>query len=162
MSWSERRRLALAVLLAVPLAGCGFRLAAPQPLPAGFDTIAVEIDDTRSDIYLALERALAQRGVRIDADSPNRLAISDVATGQRVLSVSARNIPREFEVFYTVSYRFRRDRQLLLDRPSVTLTRDYIWDETQVLGKLREERRLRALIVDDLVETILRQVASVA
>ena len=162
MSWSDLRAAAFAAIAAVALAGCGFQLAAQQPLPEGFDTIAVEIDDTRSDLYLALERALAQRGVTIDPDSPNRLAISDIDTGQRVLSVSARNIPREFEVFYTVSYSFRRDRQILLERPGVTLTRDYIWDETQVLGKLREERRLRALIVDDLVETILRQVASVA
>ena len=162
MSWSELRRAALFGLVALVLAGCGFRLAAEQPLPPGFDTIAVEIVDTRSDIYLELERALARRGVRIEADSPNKLAIGDIATGQRVLSVSARNIPREFEVFYTVSYSFRRDRQLLLDRPGVTMTRDYIWDETQVLGKLREERRLRALIVEDLVATILRQVASVA
>ena len=162
MSWSDLRAAAFAAVAAVALAGCGFQLAAQKPLPEGFDTIAVEIDDTRSDLYLALERALAQRGVTIDPDSPNRLAISDIDTGQRVLSVSARNIPREFEVFYTVSYSFRRDRELLLERPGVTLTRDYLWDETQVLGKLREERRLRALIVDDLIETILRQVASVA
>lgn len=155
-------RAAALVLVVALLAGCGFRLAGPQPLPEGFDTIAVQIEDTRSDVYLALERALAERGVRIDRDSPNRLAIGGIETGQRVLSVSARNIPREFEVFYTISYTFRRDRQLLLERPGVTVTRDYIWDETEVLGKLREERRLRALIVDDLVETILRQIASVA
>ncbi|MEM9322706.1 MAG: LPS assembly lipoprotein LptE [Pseudomonadota bacterium] len=162
MSWSSavQRGALLALLLA--LAGCGFQLAGQQSLPSGFETIAVDIEDTRSDVYLALERALAAQGVRIDRDSPNRLAISDIETGQRVLSVSARNIPREFEVFYTISYSFRRDRELLLERPAVTLTRDYIWDETQVLGKLREERRLRALIVDDLVDIILRQIASVA
>ena len=162
MSSSETLRRLWPAFAALLLTGCGFRLAAPQPLPPGFATIAVETDDTRSDLYLALEREFAARGVRIDADSPNRLELADVETGQRVLSVSARNIPREFEVFYTVSYRFQRDRQLLLDRPLVTRTRDYIWDETQVLGKLREERRLRALIVDELVETILRQIASVA
>ncbi|MEL6199772.1 MAG: LPS assembly lipoprotein LptE [Pseudomonadota bacterium] len=162
MSWSSVvRRGALPALL-LALAGCGFQLAGQQSLPSGFETIAVDIEDTRSDVYLALERALAARGVRIDRDSPNKLAISDIETGQRVLSVSARNIPREFEVFYTISYSFRRDRALLLERPAVTLTRDYIWDETQVLGKLREEQRLRALIVDDLVDIILRQIASVA
>ena len=162
MSWSSalQRGALLALLLA--LAGCGFQLAGRQSLPSGFETIAVDIEDTRSDVYLELERALAAQGVRIDRDSPNRLAISDIETGQRVLSVSARNIPREFEVFYTISYSFRRDRELLLERPAVTLTRDYIWDETQVLGKLREERRLRALIVDDLGDIILRQIASVA
>ena len=81
-------------------------------------------------------------------------------TGERILSVSVRNIPREYEVYYTVAYNFRRNGELLLERPSLTLTRDYTWSETEVLGKTREERQLRALIVDDLVDTILRQLAS--
>ncbi|MEO1320803.1 MAG: hypothetical protein AAFV30_09580, partial [Pseudomonadota bacterium] len=64
MSWfSVVRRGALPALL-LALAGCGFQLAGQQSLPSGFETIAVDIEDTRSDVYLALERALAARGVR--------------------------------------------------------------------------------------------------
>lgn len=140
--------------------GCGFQLAGQQPLPNYLTRIAIETDDTRSDVYLALERKLLERGVIIDPQSANRLELGSVQTGQRILSVSVRNIPREYEVFYTVGYNFRRNGELLLERPSLTLTRDYTWSETEVLGKTREERQLRALIVNDLVDTILRQLSS--
>ena len=85
--------------------------------------------------------------------------ISDI-TGQRVLSVSARNVPREFEVFYTVMYDLKTEKESLLDPRSQTLTRDYTWDETQVLGKEKEEQLMREAIVDDLVRTILIQLSA--
>lgn len=135
-------------------------MAGDQPLPAYLDRVALLCDDTRSEIYLAMERELIDRGVVIDATSDNRLRLSDISTGQRVLSVSARNIPREFEVFYSVAFSFGREAQTLLDRPQQTFTRDYQWSELEVLGKVREEQLLRELIVADLVDSILRQIAA--
>ena len=44
-----------------------------------------------------------------------------------------------------------RERSLLSLR-SQTLTRDYTWDETRVLGKEKEEQVLREAIVDDLID----------
>ncbi|MEM7610499.1 MAG: LPS assembly lipoprotein LptE [Pseudomonadota bacterium] len=129
-------------------------------MPSYLVSIAIETQDTRSDLYLALERELLARGVAIDPLATSRLAISDEATGQRVLSVSVRNIPREYEVFYTLSYRFTHNGEELLSRPGLTLTRDYTWSEFEVLGKVQEEQLLRDLIVDDLVDVILRQLAS--
>ena len=155
-----RRARTLAVCLLLIPTGCGFQLAGQRPLPDYLTRIAIDTDDTRSDVYLALERRLLDRDIVIDPQSTNRLELGAVQTGERILSVSVRNIPREYEVYYTVAYNFRRNGELLLERPSLTLTRDYTWSETEVLGKTREERQLRALIVDDLVDTILRQLAS--
>lgn len=161
MSSSSGRLAPLCVALAVATAaGCGFRLAGTEPLPAYLTDIRLVAEDTRSDLYVALERRLLRRGVRVSADSTNVLSLRDVATGQRVLSVSARNIPREYEVFYTVSYVFERNGEQLVSRDGFTLTRDYTWNETQVLGKEREQELLREIIVDDLVNTILRQIAT--
>ncbi len=159
LSYSRQWGVLLALLL-VLLQGCGFQLAGRQPLPEYLTRVAIDTDDRRTDLYLALEREFIGRGIVIDSQSTNRLALDNVTTGQRILSVSVRNVPREFEIFYTVGYSFRRHGDLLLQRPSLTLTRDYIWDETEVLGKVREERQLRALIVEDLVDTIVRQLAS--
>lgn len=162
MSSSSVRLRVGGALLALSLAGCGFQLSSQQPLSDRLRTIAIVTDDTRSELYLALERELASRGVDINPMSGHRIELASEETGQRVLSVSVRNIPREFEVYYTVAYRYVRDREVLIDRPALTSTRDYNWRETEVLGKLREEQRLRALIVDELVATILRQIASVS
>jgi outer membrane lipopolysaccharide assembly protein LptE/RlpB len=82
-------------------------------------------------------------------------------TGQRVLSVSARNVPTEFEVYYTVYYAVNSGETTLLEPRFQTLTRDYTYDETRVLGKAREEELLREAIVDDLVRIVLIQLSSI-
>ena len=87
-------------------------------------------------------------------------AITMDDTGQRVLSVSARNVPTEYEVFYTVAYSLVSGEQTLLAPQDLTFTQDYTWDETLVLGKAREEDLMRDAIVQDLVRTVLKQISS--
>ena len=43
---------------------------------------------------------------------------------------------------------------------TLTLTRDYTYDSTLVLGKAREEELLRDAIVDDLVRIVLKQIST--
>ena len=43
---------------------------------------------------------------------------------------------------------------------SLTLTRNYTYDPTLVLGKSREEELLRNAIVDDLVRIVLKQIST--
>jgi LPS-assembly lipoprotein len=124
----------------------------------------IAADDQRSLFYRRLRDSLQGAGVNV-VDSPVEatatfLIMSDIP-GQRVLSVSARNVPREFEVFYTVFYSVQTEDATLLEPRSQTLTRDYTWDETQVLGKEKEEQFLREAIVADLVRIVLIQLSSI-
>jgi outer membrane lipopolysaccharide assembly protein LptE/RlpB len=77
-----------------------------------------------------------------------------------VLSVSARNVPTEYEVYYTVRYSVSAGDATLLQAQDVTETRDYTYDETLVLGKAHEESVLREAIAKDLVRIVLKQIAS--
>jgi len=121
-------------------------------------------DDQRSLFYRRLRDSLQGAGVDVvdslDEATATFLIISDIP-GQRVLSVSARNVPREFEVFYTVFYSVETEETTLLEPRAQTLTRDYTWDETQVLGKEKEEQLLREAIVADLVRIVLIQLSSI-
>ncbi len=124
----------------------------------------IAAEDQRSLFYRQLRDGLQSAGVNV-VDSPVEatatfLIMSDIP-GQRVLSVSARNVPREFEVFYTVFYSVQTEDATLLEPRSQTLTRDYTWDETQVLGKEKEEQLLREAIVADLVRIVLIQLSSI-
>jgi len=49
---------------------------------------------------------------------------------------------------------------VLLTPRAVTLTRDYTYDTTLVLGKAREEEMMREEIVQDLVRIVLKQISS--
>jgi outer membrane lipopolysaccharide assembly protein LptE/RlpB len=78
-------------------------------------------------------------------------------TNQRVLSVSARNVPTEYEVYYTIRYGLTNGTNTMLEVQDLTLTRDYTYDATLVLGKAREEQMLRDEIAKDLVRIVLEQ-----
>jgi len=43
----------------------------------------------------------------------------------------------------------------------LTLTRDYTYDSTLVLGKAKEEQLMRDAIVDDLVRIVLKQISAI-
>ena len=124
----------------------------------------IATDDQRSLFYRRLRDSLRGAGVIVvesPFDATATFSILSDIPGQRVLSVSARNVPREYEVFYTVFYSVQAKEVTLLEPRSQTLTRDYTWDETEVLGKEKEEELLRAAIVDDLVRIVLIQLSSI-
>jgi len=145
------------------LAGCGFQLRGATTVPAEMSRTYIEATDRHSLFYRYLRDSLQRAGVEtvdspVDASATFSI-ISDI-TGQRVLSVSARNVPREFEVFYTVMYSLKTEKEYLLDPRTQTLIRDYNWDETQVLGKEKEGQLMREAIVEDLIRIILVQLSA--
>jgi LPS-assembly lipoprotein len=157
------RWLLLPVLVSL-LAGCGFQLRADPAVPADMARTYIATDDRYSLFYRTFRRQLENAGselVESPVDATAEFAILTDDTGQRVLSVSARNVPTEFEVYYTVYYTVRSGQKVLLEPQSHTLTRDYTYDETRVLGKAREEELLRKAIVEDLVRLVLVQVSSI-
>ena len=123
----------------------------------------IETDDEKSLFYREFRKALIDAGVDI-VDAPEEatavFSIYFDRTNQRVLSVSARNVPTEYEVFYTIRYGLVSGQQTLIERQDLTLTRDYTYDPTLVLGKSAEEQVIRESLVDDLVRIVLKQVSS--
>lgn len=158
--WLSR---ALLPLLALLLAGCGFHLRGTPDIPPEMARTYVAADDRYSLFYRKLTDHLEQSGIEL-VDSPEEataeLVILADDTGQRVLSVSARNVPREYEVYYTIYYSLVSGPAVLMEPQLKTLTRDYTYDETRVLGKAREEDLLREAIADDLVRLVMFQLSS--
>jgi LPS-assembly lipoprotein len=165
MSSSEiftKNAITVATLL-VFLAGCGFQMRGTRSVPAEMSRTYIETADRHSLFYRQLRADLLSADVELvesPLDASATFSIISDITGQRVLSVSARNVPREFEVFYTVMYSLKTEKETLLDPRSQTLIRDYTWDETEVLGKEKEEQLMREAIVGDIVRTVLIQLSA--
>ncbi|HEY5623331.1 MAG TPA: LPS assembly lipoprotein LptE [Gammaproteobacteria bacterium] len=149
-------------LVAVTLSACGFQLEGMTTLPTAAATTYIDAEDRHTDFYLSLRDALRARGAAV-VDSPREagavLRIIDDSTDQRMLSVSARNIPREFEIFYEVTFSFRAGEDTLIESESLIATRSYTYDETLVLGKSTEEDVLRESLAQDLARQVLRRIA---
>jgi LPS-assembly lipoprotein len=158
-----RPRLALALAAALLLAGCGFRLQGTVVVPEGVDHVYVATRDELSafsvELFHRLERAGVQRAASTgEADAVVRVTVD--RTGRRVLSVSARNTPQEFAIFYEVEYSIERAGEEIVPRQRLQLTRNISFDVGQLLAKDREEEVLRDAMARDLADLVLRRLES--
>jgi LPS-assembly lipoprotein len=145
----------------VALGGCGFQLAGAGDVPDVLATTYVQTATPNSEFYDSLRDTLRSRGLEVvgaPEQARARLIISEDTTGQRVLSVSARNTPREYEIFYSVTFALQAGAESLIEPEQLVVTRSYTYDETQVLGKAREERILRRSLADDLARRVMRRI----
>ena len=145
------------------LGGCGFQLQGAFEAPGAMAHTYISTTDRHSLFYRELRRSLLDSGVDIVDDASAATATLSILfdqTDQRVLSVSARNVPTEYEVYYTIRYTLDNGSGALLDPQTLTVTRNYTYDPTLVLGKAREEEQLRESLVDDLVRLVLKQISA--
>jgi len=127
-------------------------------------TTFIDARDERTDFQIELRRALVASGTKLATTEKTEgaavLKILKDDTGRRVLSVSARNTPREYEVFYIVEYSVTASGQELLPPQKLELTRNYSFDEQRLLAKEQEEDILRSQIARDLAGIVMRRLAS--
>lgn len=143
--------------------GCGWQLQGRARLPEVVQVAYIDSEDAHSDFTRALQDSLRVSGARVVDDSEDARAVIRVHrddSGQRVLSVSVRNTPEEYEVFYTVEYSITAGKEELLERQTLELTRDYSYDPSAVLAKQREQALLREALARELASQVVRRMAA--
>lgn len=159
-SWT---RVVALVLVAGSLTSCGWRLQGTARLSEAVAVAYIQTDDRYTDFNRALRDSLRASGARL-ADRPQDASaivrILKDESGQRVLTVSARNTPEEYEVFYAVEYSVSSSAGELIEPQRLELTRDYSYDETAVLAKQREQAVLREALARDLAALVLRRLST--
>jgi LPS-assembly lipoprotein len=132
-------------------------------MPAAMRMTYVDTEDERSTFLLTLLSSLKASGTTITPERAAATAVLHIEhdeTGLRVLSVSAANKPTEYEIFYTIKYSVTSEGKELLSTQTLTLTRDYSFDETTLLAKEHEENILREALARDLTGIVMSRLAS--
>lgn len=153
----------LIVLALLSLSSCGWRLQGTTRLPEVLASAYVDTKDPHTDFNRALRESLTASGANLVEDRKLATAIVRIRrdiSGQRVLSVSARNTPEEYQVYYAVEYSVDGGGQELIAPDTLEMTRDYSYDETAVLAKQREQAVLREALARDLAGLIVRRLAA--
>jgi len=157
-------RCVLVLLCAVlSLSACGWRLQGAAKLSPTMTVTYVDAKDRYTEFNQALRERLRASGAKLTEHSGDATATVKIIkdqSGQRVLSVSARNTPEEYEVFYAVEYSVVSGGNELIPPQKLELTRDYSYDTTAVLAKQREQAVLREALAQDLAGLVLRRLAS--
>lgn len=151
------------IAVALPLVSCGWRLQGTARLPELLASAYVDTKDPYTDFNRALRESLTASGATLVDDRSLATAVVRIrrdVSGQRVLSVSARNTPEEYQVYYSVEYSVDGGGQELIAPDTLEMTRDYSYDETAVLAKQREHAILREALARDLAGLIVRRLAA--
>jgi LPS-assembly lipoprotein len=168
---------ALLVACAVLVGGCGFRLQGSTPLPAVVATVQLDAADDRTPFAQALRRrlgasgaTLAPRGATVSGAS-GASGAAGAAPGiavlrierdevlERVTSVSARNIPREYELTQVVRFSLDAGGTRRISSAEVSASRSLTFDERRALAKEREREQLRETLADEVAGVVLQRVA---
>lgn len=154
------RLVALVLASMVMLAGCGFHLQGVVPISGDLKQLTLQIADGQSDFVSAIQRNLRGAGVRVGPGSEAVLVIERDELLERVASVSARNLPREYELTYIVRFSVKVRGEVKVDSEEVVVTRDFSFDERLALAKERERDQLRTTLAEEAAGIVLQRLAS--
>jgi LPS-assembly lipoprotein len=161
MSAALRCATVVALLL---LGGCGFHLQGSYPLPRTLAVVHIDAVDTQSDFYLGMRKALLAAGTRLDdagsEASAATLHILTDAAKQSIATVSALNVPTEYELSYTVRFSVDANGRQLMPPEQHVLVRDYSYSESAQLAKQREAAILTSALARELTGVAMRRLSS--
>jgi LPS-assembly lipoprotein len=152
------------LLAAVLLAGCGFHLRSSQNF--AFETVAVTPENSgavATEMTRYFGKAIRPVAPKAGEEPPQ--AIVDILEETRqktVVSTNASGQVREFQLRISVRFRMRTPQGAELISPTVvTQQRDISFNESAVLAKEAEETLLWRDMQSDIVQQLMRRVASV-
>jgi LPS-assembly lipoprotein len=152
-----------AVCIVLCLSACGFRLAGSDPLPGVLARPYMSLKDPYTDFSREFEHQLKSAGATMQSVRANSTATIDVTKDlveQRTLSVNAQNIPTEYEITYTVTFAVRGADKVLLAPQTISLSKDFSFEENALLAKEHEADILRQQMARDLVGIAMRRLTS--
>ena len=154
-------RFVIALLLAAALAGCGFQLRGTAALP--FETLF--IPNTTGGIGLDLKRNIQSGTHTRVVDDPKLaqavLQFTDDTREKNILSLSGSGRVREFQLRYRVGFRVHDGKgSEFLPSSQIILTRDFTFNDTDVLSKELEEAQIFREMQLDMVQQILRRISA--
>jgi LPS-assembly lipoprotein len=158
--------LAASLMVVCLLGGCGFRLQGSVALPKTLAVVHIDTNDTQSDFYIGLRKALTAAGTRIEDDSKDEsiaiIHIINDTAAERILTVSTLNVPTENELTYTLKFSVSAGGHELIPPEQHQLIRDYSYFESAQLAKEREKAILSEALANDLVSVVMRRLSSLS
>ena len=147
------------------MAGCGFRLRGSLGEIESLPPVYVRGDATNPAVS-ELREALRTGGTTLASDPAQAemiVTVSGVSRDRRVLSVGASGRVQEYELYYALHFRVENaaGEPVLADQ-TVSILRDFSFDETEVIAKGNEEEELFRNMRREAVVQVLRRLQTIS
>lgn len=157
--------LLILTLLSLSLSGCGWRLRGSLDTDLVLPSMYVQYHSASSELKRELNQTLESAGVDLQANTDNAelvLVLHSENRGRRVLSVNASGKVSDYELQYTVTFSVQDNAgNALISNEQINQQRDYSFDESAVLAKSEEERRLFDFMRRMSIQTLMRRLHSI-
>ena len=139
------------------ISGCGFQLRGD--IQANFDSIS--ISGGSSSFNKTLQRKFRQAGITIESRSKAEKNVEIIKNKftKTILTLTGTGTVSEYQLDYFVTYRFKSE-----DGPwnlpiTIEASRIYTYDDSDLLAKDEEEKRLLSGMEDQLIKTMATQIS---
>jgi LPS-assembly lipoprotein len=174
MNSRQRKTLLLILCVSTVVTACGFQLRGSGRQSGSVIVGQVYIEDSGGvSVVQQLRNALTAQQVQFAAfrkDADTVISVGNEVLSRRVASISASGRVSEYELLHAVDLLTLRsrdgvkageiplDEQNLPKPQTVSVIRDYTYDETDVLAKNDEEQILRGEMKEELVRHLVLRI----
>ncbi len=155
-------RYPLWLLLATLLVGCGFHLRGGVALSPLLEDTYLKSNNPYSGVSAVLRNELQTAGARL-LDDPQQASVVIHILGsrslRRVLSVGRGAKASEYELFEEVTFALADSQgNELLPAQTLKITRDLVFDETELLGKVSEAEDIKRQMQRSLARQVITRI----
>lgn len=158
-------RLFSLIFFLLLLSACGFHLRGDTALPVALQRVHLTLVDPLSPLKRDLESTLQRAGAKVENVSGEKIAeikIPVLTLAPQPQSITSTARVREYVMIYHVELEVADvSGNTLLPKQAIELTRSFTFDETQALGIAAEQEELRKQMERDMVQAIMRRLASI-
>lgn len=149
------------MLLAMLLTACGYHLRGEAAMP--FKTIYISAANPNSALVKELRKDLKTNKIQVMMKPDKADIILNISLEQPdmvILSLDATGLVNEYQLRYRVSLRaYDNQQREWLPASDLLLTRDLIYDNSQILAMSSEEALLFQNMSSDMAQQILRRLS---
>jgi LPS-assembly lipoprotein len=152
------------ILLLVLQSACGFRLRGEVELPPVLETTYIQSTQPYTGMARALRDELGVAGATVVESADDATAVLRVireTSENRILSVGSTGKASEYELFNEVVFSLNdAEGKVLIAPQSLRMTRDLVFDETELLGKISEAEGIHKPMHRNLARQIIIRIGA--
>ena len=143
--------------LTLIISACGFQLRGD--INANFDSIS--ISGGTSSFNKTLQRKFRQAGINIKSISEAEKNVEIIKNNftKTILTLTGTGAVSEYQLDYIVTYRFKSKDGSWNLPVTIETSRTYTYDDSDILAKDEEEKRLVSGMEDQLIKTMATQIS---
>ena len=152
------------ILFASLLYGCGFHLAGEGTFANELSNTHIQSSSSSNELLRLLEKNLRSNQINVvEVESATAvLHILNEETEKVVLTVDNDGKAREYELLLRIIFDVKRvDNSVLLKQQEIDLSRDFVFDKSDLLGTNEEEQELFNEMRNDAAKLIVYRLQTI-